>query len=254
MESRFELKFLIDASHKKALMEQVVTGLTPDAHGEQGCYRVTSLYYDSPELRAYWEKLDGVAIREKVRLRYYGESPEQAFLEIKRRYYNQVIKHRVRLAAGPIEGLLDGESDLREARALSENTKSEAETLSRIHYLAVREVLSGTAITTYLREAWEGPYDNRLRVTFDHLCQAHFPGSHRLAPENVGFPLFPDTQILMEVKFNNRLPLWLRDGLNRCQIRPTRFSKYAEAVTRLGRYRHEALERGRDSEFAKARE
>lgn len=240
-------------------MEQVAAGLTPDPHGEQGCYRVTSLYYDSADLRAYWEKLDGVAIREKVRLRYYGSTWSQAFLEIKRRYYNQVIKHRVRLEPDKIEALLDGEAGLREARALSESTEAEGETLSRVHHLAVREELRGTAITTYLREAWEGPYDNRLRVTFDHLCQGQFPGSHRLAPENCGLPLFPDTQILMEVKFNNRLPLWLRDGLNRCQVRPTRFSKYAEAVTRLGRYRHQHLEAahgpgGGDIEFAKARE
>jgi len=53
--------------------------------GRDGSYKVASLYYDSPDLRCYWEKLDVEKVRRKLRVRTYGERPEWAFMEIKGR-------------------------------------------------------------------------------------------------------------------------------------------------------------------------
>ena len=84
-EHRYELKFLVSAQTKSALLKHAQEGLTPDVHGEDGVYRVSSLYFDSPGREAYWEKLDGVRNRAKYRLRYYGDEPlgQAAFMEIK---------------------------------------------------------------------------------------------------------------------------------------------------------------------------
>jgi len=37
---------------------------------------VTSLYYDTADLRFYWEKIEGSRFRRKLRMRLYGEPSE----------------------------------------------------------------------------------------------------------------------------------------------------------------------------------
>ncbi len=82
--NRFEWKYLI-----------------PDEHGgDGGGYELASLYYDSPDFRCYWEKMDGIKIRRKLRLGCYEtgvpltqETP--IFVEIKQRVNRVTQKRRV---------------------------------------------------------------------------------------------------------------------------------------------------------------
>ena len=53
-----------------------------DSHaGEDGSYRVTSLYFDTPYDDALRDKKNGVSQREKFRLRYYGKAPDAVRVE-----------------------------------------------------------------------------------------------------------------------------------------------------------------------------
>ncbi|NUO84375.1 VTC domain-containing protein, partial [candidate division KSB1 bacterium] len=55
----------------------------------RGVYPITSLYYDTPDYKAYWDKIDGQRNRRKVRVRVYGNgvvsAATPAFVEIKAR-------------------------------------------------------------------------------------------------------------------------------------------------------------------------
>ena len=71
---RYELKYLIRRSQMDALLPELAdygSARTPHA-GEHGRYPITSLYYDSPDHKAYWDKLEGHRNRRKVRVRVYG--------------------------------------------------------------------------------------------------------------------------------------------------------------------------------------
>ncbi|MHA1916493.1 MAG: VTC domain-containing protein, partial [Promethearchaeota archaeon] len=52
-------------------------------------YEVRSLYFDSNFHHSFLEKRDGVAIRKKLRIRYYpnfaGDNQEFAFIEVKKK-------------------------------------------------------------------------------------------------------------------------------------------------------------------------
>ena len=75
---RYELKFLLAAAEKSRFLSLIRDGIRPDRHGdEHGAYRVSSLYYDTMDWQAYYEKLDGVLLRKKFRLRYYGVPQEK---------------------------------------------------------------------------------------------------------------------------------------------------------------------------------
>lgn len=72
--NRFELKYLIPLKTAEAFKNALGEYLVPDQHGgSSGSYPLTSLYYDSPDFRFYWEKVEGIKFRLKLRLRVYGE-------------------------------------------------------------------------------------------------------------------------------------------------------------------------------------
>lgn len=65
--NRYEIKYLVDVADLEVLRRHLVGRLDPDA-----AYGVWSLYYDTPQLRFYWEKVEGLRFRRKLRIRHYG--------------------------------------------------------------------------------------------------------------------------------------------------------------------------------------
>lgn len=232
---RYELKFLLPCSAKKRLSDEIRFALRPDTHGnDQGCYRISSLYYDTRHLETYWDKLDGVLQRQKFRLRYYGrpqEEPEASFFEIKHRYNNCVSKERLRLTPEKAASLLRGESGLDELAEDHPRNQADKAMLTRLLHFHQLRPLHPVLIVSYLREALVGIHEPDLRVTFDHYLSAHGARDY-LSPGFSDEPAFlgPE-QFILEVKFDQNLPRWLQQRLVSEQLRPIRFSKYAEAVT-----------------------
>ena len=98
--NRFELKYLIGRDQIEAVRDDLSDNLQPDPHSPDGSYAVWSLYYDTPTRKFYWEKIDGVPFRRKLRIRHYGE-PELScrrhavFVEIKQRVNRVTQKRRI---------------------------------------------------------------------------------------------------------------------------------------------------------------
>ena len=57
--------------------------MAPDAHGENGCYRITSVYLDDVYRTAYNDKLIGADTRKKYRIRTYDLSDKLLHFECK---------------------------------------------------------------------------------------------------------------------------------------------------------------------------
>ncbi len=239
---RYELKFLISAEEKERFLEASGEYLERDPHCLDSDYRVSSLYFDFSDLRAYWEKLDGEERRSKYRLRFYSHGPQgeidlqSAFMEIKHRINNTIFKERVKLTASGAEAILSGSERLSSIeKGLEEGTKMGHGTILKI----IRADSSGRGllpvnIITYLREAWMGKYQERLRVTFDSFLEAHRPLSHEQVNSGMGQVLLPPARFILEVKFNHSIPRWIRDLIGSHGIILRRFSKYAAGVEAPG--------------------
>ena len=98
--SRHELKYLINWDQRELLTQALVNYMDLDTHGDdQGRYPITSLYYDTVDYKAYWDKIEGHKFRRKVRVRVYGDrlvTPEtRCFVEIKQRINKTLQKKRV---------------------------------------------------------------------------------------------------------------------------------------------------------------
>ncbi len=228
--NRYELKYLVHASTYHALAKDLLNFMVPDSHGDvDGFYRIISLYYDSPNLSAYWSKLDGLKYRRKLRLRIYPGTNIRAvtrgFVEIKQRTNRTVQKRRLVLPLEAAARLCAGEEPDRELDATDTATASEVSYLVRAQHLRPR------AIVSYRRRAYVGSrFESGMRLTFDMQLQGRV---HSLEVNQVArnrYVLPPDW-LIMEVKVNDRIPAWMVAMLGKHECQLQRVSKYCAVVT-----------------------
>ena len=58
--NRYEIKYLAQESDVPRLREALAAHMASDEFSPVGGYPVTSLYYDTQNLRFYWEKIEGL--------------------------------------------------------------------------------------------------------------------------------------------------------------------------------------------------
>lgn len=228
--NRFELKYVVGVREADALLAAVAGHCRPDPHSGPGGYRVHSVYWDAPELTCFWEKIDGQKYRRKVRVRRYGE-PEEAdgrvFLEIKQRLDRTVQKRRVRMSLEHARALL-GEGRIDPGLEAGERDPVAMEALFLCRYHRMRPTMA----VAYRRRAFAGAHEHDLRITVDtrltYDARTLDPGA-RLEP---GKSLLDPRLAVVEIKFGDRVPLWLCRAVEHHGLELVRMSKYCVAVDR----------------------
>lgn len=228
--NRFELKYYLPLDKAQKFRDDISNYLEADSYGDDsGNYAVTSLYYDSPQHDFYWEKMEGIKFRRKLRIRYY-ESQEQldddseVFIEIKQRLDKVTQKRRLVLAlkdALNLAGFQDQIADLSiEDKAVAEEIRT----------MGWQYSLKPATIVSYFRQAFVGTdYDLGLRVTFDTNLR-YRANDLDLKSKSLGKYLFPADMVVMEVKANERVPYWLTELVAEHNIRLIRVSKYCQSL------------------------
>ena len=192
--------------------------------GQDG-YFVNSIYFDSPSLRCYNEKISGMKNRAKLRLRTYGENlddPQTMFLEIKRKSDAIIVKDRAFLSADNYKRAINGEvlsfekNDSRDSKILEEFTVRQR-SYSMMPLVLVR----------YKRNPLVSRFDNNLRVTFDYDLEA--AGAESFTNRRALNSVFRDL-VVMEIKYNNILPGWLHKVIQRHELRRVAVSKYCYGI------------------------
>jgi hypothetical protein len=227
--NRFELKYLLTLQQAERFKSGLQAYLVPDEHGKNnGRYAVSSLYYDSPGFRCYWEKLDGLKVRRKLRIRWYGtgqvlteETP--VYLEIKQRVDRVTQKRRAFLPYGEALRLCND-------RQVPNHTPDDEAIVEEIIAFLWQYNLRPASIVRYDRQAFIGSdYDIGLRVTFDTSLSCQSQRLH-LHEQPSGLPMLHPGLVVMEVKVNERIPYWLTDMIAAHNLQLIRFSKYCRSI------------------------
>jgi len=229
--NRFELKYIIPVVLRDMLVEHISLHMTSDALGVDGHYRISSLYYDSPDLQCFRSKLDGIRFRRKVRIRWYGETPEQlsdaVMVEIKQRIDRTTQKRRVRLPLCDALALCVGQFDRQLDDPLDQAVAAE------VTFLAKSLLLEPACLVVYQRQAFVGgSHDPGLRITFDAdlgCALANVPPIRGRALHRFQRPDW----VILEVKADDLVPLWVTRMLAQHSVTLNRFSKYCAAVAHL---------------------
>ena len=94
MKFRHELKHEISLMDYYVLRQRLQAVAQPDIHGENGSYKIRSLYFDDDFDTALKEKINGINLREKFRLRFYDDDVIYIRLEKKSKICLGLPKNR----------------------------------------------------------------------------------------------------------------------------------------------------------------
>ncbi|MDA0635518.1 polyphosphate polymerase domain-containing protein [Nonomuraea sp. MCN248] len=230
--NRYEIKYLVDAGLVDELREELEPRLDLDPHCPDEGYAIWSVYYDTRTLRFYWEKIEGLRFRRKLRIRHYGDrfaagDDTPVFVEIKQRVNRVTQKRRVRVPYLDALRLCDG-------RRMISHEPSQRAFLEEVLDLVCRLDLRATAMTGYTRHAYLGrDADAGLRVTFDRRVRGR-DRDFGFGVDAVNRFIVPPHKAIMEVKANERVPYWLTDLTAKRNLQVVRLSKYCQSVEAHG--------------------
>ncbi len=224
-DNRFELKYLISYAQVAAFVRSLDPYVKTDANSEEERgYPIHSVYWDSDEWTLFWEKIEGLKDRRKLRVRRYAGA-DYAFVEIKHRTDRTLQKRRTKL---PLDTVLRtfrwADDSLDDSETLADPVINEALYLKYTHRLRPRMAIS------YRRHAYFGRFEPSLRITVDTRVQYHPKETDIAAPFETGSYVLDPRIAILEIKFNDRVPDWLVRTVASHGLEMTRMSKFCTAV------------------------
>lgn len=239
--ARTEAKYRVRAEELPAMRDWLLRYCVPDENSRGGdWYAIRSLYLDSSEFRMYRDSEQKLAYRLKLRARTYGDARGSVKLEVKRRVLGQIVKTSATVkaeqwapaAAAGLRGFYDlGKPSMGEFLQLADSLHATPQML-----------------VYYERQAFSSTVDEYVRVTFDRSvqCQAvrewDLRGDDRAWLSLDGPGGFGETAstYILEVKFQDAPPAWLRDLVLTFGLERRGGSKYVKAMQRGMFYREPA--------------
>lgn len=214
---RNEWKYLIDTAQKEAICSRLAPVMQLDDNARDGGYLLRSLYFDDYFNTCYDEKDAGILQRKKYRIRIYNYSDRSIKLERKKKFGSYIFKESARLTRDEFYKILDGEYDFL--------LKSEQSLCREFYYECVSNVMRPRTIVDYERQPWISDAGT-VRITFDMDVRAAI-GSYDIFDKSLpALPVLEPGKCVMEVKFTEFLPNYVREILPDRASEFTAVSKY----------------------------
>lgn len=231
---RLEYKFLVPTYLINELRNSIKPFVFLDEYADREVnkeYTVHSLYLDTMKLDDYHEKLAGIKIRKKLRIRGYNlpDADSIVFLEIKRKYENHISKNRAPLLYSNLEDILKS-ADCDKYLLKRKNYLEAKNDASKFFYLSKTKNYSPVILINYEREAYFSKNDSTLRITFDKkLRSLPFPKISDIYFDKQLKYSSPG-KFILEIKFFNGFPSWLQRIISRYDLKREAVSKYTICV------------------------
>lgn len=220
-------------SEAERFYEDVMPYCEYDPHvSETKSYEIASVYYDTDDLRFYYDREESVGYRRKIRLRaYVSERKATAlFIEIKEKHNQYVAKKRINLKNMDILDIGVRHDEL-PLDAVIEELEDSAEA-REIAYLQKRLQLYPVVNIRYHRRPLIPKFEDDMRITLDTRITA---GGASLSDydEKTEQPIIDIDKGVLEIKTNKTVPTWLQTALIHYQMSQTRYSKYCLGVDKI---------------------
>lgn len=218
MKLRYEHKYLIEYDTYLKIKDRLDKVLKLDANSVGGKgYHIRSLYFDDIYESALFDKSAGISNRKKYRIRIYNYSENVIKLEIKRKYQDYTNKISTRITKDDYTKIYTGD--------VSDFPERQNEVMTN-YYLQIRNnVLKPKVIVDYYREAYVLPY-NQIRITFDKNLSAANPQYNIFTDDVYSVHLSDEYSRIIEVKYNNFLPDFVKKVFEPFPMTRLSVSKY----------------------------
>lgn len=232
---RFEFKYRLPSFVADKIMNELLNYMEWDSYvvnQPDKSYQVSSLYFDTAGFDCYHEKLAGVKDRKKLRFRTYLNKFQPAtpvFLEIKRKSDMIILKDRL------VSNYHSCTDFINTGQFNSVNSLStqEQKLLKEFLWLKNYNCLLPKLMVIYRRKPLIGRLDPGFRVTLDSQIRAY--PANQLFFSQKAIEVFP-RRTVMELKYNNTVPYWFHQIIQKYQLNREPFSKYCQSLEAARNY------------------
>jgi len=222
---RHELKYVASQMELALIKNRLDHVISLDSHvKEQGIYTIRSLYFDDYANRCYEENESGTDPREKFRIRIYNGSASKITLELKKKERGKTLKLSCPLTEEQCRTLMRG--------IPLPHDVSYPPLLQKLLMQMRTRLLKPVVIVEYDRV----PYvcrDGNVRITMDLNISSSNQIDRFLDPQIARRPIMAAGEHILEVKFDEYLPDYIKNSMELGRLRQTSFSKFY-----LCRYHH----------------
>ena len=223
---RHELKYIISFRDYYELRNRALAFMCHDEHGNDGRYFIRSLYFDDIMLSDYNQKMDGWNRRRKYRIRIYDLSREIIKFEVKDKYDSCISKVSDAVTMEEYNSIIDGDYGFIGDMIFS-NADGGSRKALRIAFVDnATKILSPQVVVDYDREVFVCDEGN-VRMTFDMNLRAGLASGDIFDPELVTVPAYEEGCMILEVKYDDFLPDYIKSMLRPLGRWQSSQSKYA---------------------------
>lgn len=204
---RHEMKFVVDGNTARVIAGKLKRICRRDQNaGEDGLYRVSSLYFDDYCDSAVADSLGGQYARRKFRIRIYNGSDSFIRLERKIKRGGGCRKDTARLTREQYGRILSG--DIGFMRGTGDPVWND-------FYLTCRtRLLRPRVVVDYVREAYVyRPGD--VRVTLDRNVRSSVGRADLFGGDTLLAPVLDPRGVILEIKYTGFLPGHIQDLMRR---------------------------------------
>lgn len=217
MEYRHELKFQMSDLDMVRLKHRLEPLMSLDPNQQNEFYTIRSLYFDDFSDSCFSENLAGVDRRSKYRIRLYEDHTDYINLEKKSKLHGMTKKESERLDLSQVLPYIDGTSELTAGPLTTE--------------LFIKQQSQGLApkcVVEYERCAFTEEAGN-VRVTFDTNIRGSLDVDRFLDfSEDFMMPSTEPGMHILEIKYDEFLPTYIREAVDLNNLLRQSFSKYAQ--------------------------
>lgn len=220
---RVEKKYIIDEEQKKMILRTIRKKM------EKGNYhksKVFNIYFDTDNYDLIIQSIEKPKFKEKLRARSYGGF-DKVFLEIKTKLrgkeFNVGYKRRVLITHDDYDKLVAGKKNIIQLAKQNIESAHDIQIATEVDYLIKHFDLKPKILVYYDRTSYAG--ENDLRITFDENLR--YRNTNLKFTKNAKDKHYFNNEknIIMEIKANGVMPLWLTKELSSVRAFPSSFSK-----------------------------
>lgn len=240
---RYELKYLIPRTLVEPISEYVRTYCDLDYYSEispDQFYTINSLYLDTPRLYLLRSREMAGPFHFNMRVRSYGKQPRPPyFFEIKYKIRDFVRKKRAKVFTEDWARVL--QEGVFPAEMVDPGSVQNAQDFG---FMKMTYHVEPVILTQYRRKAYLSRVDDYARVTFDRDLCYHEEAEWCVKPreselihyDHPGSFENPGENVVLELKCEKKVPLWMVDLIRRFGLLEASFSKFGNSMaTHLGR-------------------
>ena len=220
---RIEKKYIIDEKQMAIILKEIKKYTHHSKYHKSTIYNI---YFDTDNYDLIVQSIEKPEFKEKLRARSY-ENYDRVFLEIKTKLRgkdaNLGFKRRVLISTKDYDKFIKGKKTAVELAG-------ETQIAKEVDYLMSHFNLSPKILLYYDRTSYEG--DDNLRITFDENLR-YRTKSLKFKQNKRDKVYFKNKSIIMEIKANGVMPLWLVHILSGTKVYPTSFSKIGKVYENL---------------------